>query len=1274
MIWQNIIAAAIPDAERATALVPHLIFLAQAHEELGEYDAAREHLQHAFEVANSSALSDTEAFWLNFQYAELLNRRIIPRIAPGHEDKLNALKAQAVEHYHHALVADHSLRNASKSDRSPFPTRTSRHRFHALNTIGVLLSNLGRYQESVPFFEQAIQVDATVVQPLGNLALALTSLGQQETALQFNERALKLSPNQPLLLHNMGLILQTLDRQHEAIVYWERAHELNPSEIETISAIAGYYYSDRGDMPKAREYLGRAQRIALNALASDPTSLVAMVAYNVNRLRLANAQLPYVYQSVHEILDARAKYTARLQDLLNEPILMLSDPFKTANIGGLGYYAVYQGFHDVGIRSQLAQIYQRGTPALSFTAPHVLDGRYKVHHFPLVAAKLSYQTPVSNENVTVVHHTNRNIRVGFHSSFLRHHSVGLLTQGVIMNLPRDAFEVIVIIYEANPRDELTEKVLKSADKVVLLGKSLAVAQQQVAELQLDVLVFTEIGMDLPTYFLAFSRLALRTAVFWGHAVTSGIDTVDYFISSTLFQHDEPIRDRDKAQGEQQQLKYTECVYKMRHLTTYFLPPVDHQFPQSREFVRDSFDNFRDSLGLPSRQVLEAMFLVPQTLYKLHPDFDILIEGILSQLPHTAFLAVLTGTKPWLADDIRERWRQTLSPQVYKRIYFIRLLNSTEFMDVCAMADVVLDPFPVGGGRSSLEIFAVGTPIVMLAPRTTILQLTAAMYKVMGFDDLIAFSEVQYVALAVQLALEPDLRAYFKNLILSNNRKLYKSEEVLREWSRFFVDILAAKPPAERTATEKAMARFPPACPRFPSASSRLRPHSGNSSTASEPYFEIQIRIDGNTQGYGPDRNEFTVQLQSPDDDPFETTIQNPPFIAHLDLLYQYFAVKMCWNAQVHHHQALMMVFPINLLDASTPLDPIEVHYGDDLHLMVRAHLLKQIKRRNASIQNIEMHAIVHQLVYKLKLQVPMQSSPQWIAARSFPLKNRLAVHSKPTWLLGQCMTLVITTCKRLALFMRMMASLERALGIVTSSDWEFWFCQILVIDDNSSLADRQVMQKRVPSERFQFYFKTPEERGHAKSLNIALGFIRSRYVMYLEDDWEFTGTSTTIDCVTDALAILQAHQTSLYEPLALVLLNNQRGGWERSLTTQTPGSNSSRAIRYALHEYAVSDPAHTFSNWPGFSLNPGIWDLHAISQALGVDLSGSSGTRGLFDEQTDIFEQLFSVRVWKSGLRVAFLVEEHALHIGAPPGSNGSAYVLNGLPRRFDAPGTPLGP
>lgn len=47
----------------------------------------------------------------------------------------------------------------------------------------------------------------------------------------------------------------------------------------------------------------------------------------------------------------------------------------------------------------------------------------------------------------------------------------------------------------------------------------------ISQLNLDIIVFGEIGMDLDTYFLGFNRLAKKSVVFWGHAITSGI--LDY---------------------------------------------------------------------------------------------------------------------------------------------------------------------------------------------------------------------------------------------------------------------------------------------------------------------------------------------------------------------------------------------------------------------------------------------------------------------------------------------------------------------------------------------------------------------------------------------------------------------------------------------------------------------------------------------------------------------------------------------------------------------------
>ena len=48
-------------------------------------------------------------------------------------------------------------------------------------------------------------------------------------------------------------------------------------------------------------------------------------------------------------------------------------------------------------------------------------------------------------------------------------------------------------------------------------------------------------MSPTTYFLAFSRLAPVQIASWGHTETTGIDTIDYFLSTTLFEEKMPIK-------------------------------------------------------------------------------------------------------------------------------------------------------------------------------------------------------------------------------------------------------------------------------------------------------------------------------------------------------------------------------------------------------------------------------------------------------------------------------------------------------------------------------------------------------------------------------------------------------------------------------------------------------------------------------------------------------------------------------------------------------------
>ena len=142
-----------------------------------------------------------------------------------------------------------------------------------------------------------------------------------------------------------------------------------------------------------------------------------------------------------------------------------------------------------------------------------------------------------------------------------------------------------------------------------------------------------------------------------------------------------------------------------------------------------------------------LYLVPQTLYKLHPDFDALLADILRKDTQAVVAFPEAQLGEWTS---LERWNRTLTEDIRDRVRVFRRLDFDEFIRLAQLCDVVLDPFPVGGGRSSLELFSVGAPIVMLEPRTSIVQLTRGMYEVMGdpCPRCITHSETEFVDAAI----------------------------------------------------------------------------------------------------------------------------------------------------------------------------------------------------------------------------------------------------------------------------------------------------------------------------------------------------------------------------------------------------------------------------------------------------------------------------------------------------------------------------------------------
>jgi len=295
---------------------------------------------------------------------------------------------------------------------------------------------------------------------------------------------------------------------------------------------------------------------------------------------------------------------------------------------------------------------------------------------------------------------SRRIKVGFISKFMDNHPAGRAWGGIMVNLPREQLEITVICLNKDPEegDRQYNYIKNGVENYMDLRKeSFFGMRDRIAEAQFDILVYLEVGMDAITYFLAHARLAPVQCMTWGHSMSSGIKNLDYYITM--------VNELPDAQSH-----YTEKLIRFKSSSVFFLPP--------RKPARNDEDKVmtRETFDFPSGV---TVYLCPQSLHKMHPLFD---EMILKLLEMDKTGVVVLIDKPGhkhLTPLLRSRLQKTI-PSVLDRVKILptapthgRYNLRRHFLELIAMADVMIDSFPIGGGTTSIEAFSTGIPIVTL---------------------------------------------------------------------------------------------------------------------------------------------------------------------------------------------------------------------------------------------------------------------------------------------------------------------------------------------------------------------------------------------------------------------------------------------------------------------------------------------------------------------------------------------------------------------------------
>lgn len=585
----------------------------------------------------------------------------------------------------------------------------------ASNNLGIIFQELNRLDESVEAFEQALCSRPDIPELHNNLGNVLKIKGQLEKAEACYREAIRLNPAYASPYRNLGLLLRRTGQIGPAISHLRQALAVSPDSLETLLDLADTLLM-QNHAEEAVELYERAFSIS-----SRPAI----------RVKLARV-LPRIYQSQAE-LDAWRGRFIRQFDSLSQTSISLSSPLT--EVGAANFYLAYHGLDNRVLHEQVARLFVNAYP---------------------------WRQAVYNDYAEKKIAFSRNLkpRIGFLSTyFLRGHTIAKLYAGLIEKLSRERFEVFAYLPEGKSRLDVPLHVAPR----FFNPENLAWTAEMVSQDKLDVLFYPDIGMEPLTYFMGFHRLAPVQCVSWGHPDTTGIPSIDYFISSRLL---EP---------ENAQSYYTERLALLDTLPVYYHRPVLEDEPLDRAYFGFS--------------ATEHLYLCPQSLFKFHPEFDALLAQILREDPHGRLVLVNANYPEW-GDMLLARFQRSMS-DVAHRVKLFQRLGRREFFSLLMLADVVLDTLHFGGGNTTYETLAFGTPIVTMPQTLMRSRVTYGCYQKMGITEMVAGSAGEYVDKAVRLGGEQDYAQAMRRQILARNHLLYEDMDAVRQLEDFFLAALAS---------------------------------------------------------------------------------------------------------------------------------------------------------------------------------------------------------------------------------------------------------------------------------------------------------------------------------------------------------------------------------------------------------------------------------------------------------------------------------------------------
>lgn len=592
---------------------------------------------------------------------------------------------------------------------------------------GVEALRRGRVNDAVIAMNHAIAARPDHAQARHNLGIALKRLGQLSAAHRSFTEALRLDHRLTASRLTLASVLKSQGRSAEAVQQVRTALATEPTSAAGWRTL-GLLLKGLGEAEEAVAAFARAAALNPRDAASRFGSVMAL--------------LPPLFDHQEDIARSRVAYAAAL-DALPASLRIDTPDGAAAAADALGsflpYYLAYHGQSDRDLQAQYGRM-----------AADLLARRHPEFATPPVVPP------------------ERLIRVAVVSGFFCWHTIWkLFIRGWMEGFDRQRFQLFGY-HTSSARDEATAAARKGFDHFVEGETNFVTLAHRIRNDRPHVVLFPEIGMDNLTARLAAVRLAPFQCAAWGHPDTTGLPTIDAFLSSELM---EPPKAEDD---------YTERLVKLPGIGIHY-PPL----PVPMEPL--DLGSFGVGPG-------DIVYLCCQFLSKYLPADDDLIASIAMAVPAARFLFI-NPRKENLANRLRARLRHAFEragvADAEHRLVILPYLSPGRYAALNAQAHVYLDSVGWSGGNTTLEAVAHGLPVVTWPRGLMRGRHSAAILTALGVTDTVADSADAYVDIAVRLGREPGFRLSVREATLQSLPGLYADTRPVRALENLLGDLVWA---------------------------------------------------------------------------------------------------------------------------------------------------------------------------------------------------------------------------------------------------------------------------------------------------------------------------------------------------------------------------------------------------------------------------------------------------------------------------------------------------